>query len=162
MVYKDCIIKGPYLRKKDNRLIVIATYNNGYKTTISYPKYLMEVHLGRYLEDEETIDHIDNNPLNNDITNLRVLKRNIHTYEDALRNKDILVRCTFCGKEFSIKGDKVHCRNRKDRYQSGYFCSRQCSGKYGKNIQLGLIKPITVDKVIPNKYKAKSAKDENL
>jgi endogenous inhibitor of DNA gyrase (YacG/DUF329 family) len=162
MVYKDCKIYGPYINKKDNRYRCILVHLNGNKQTISYPKYLMEVHLGRYLEENETIHHIDGNPLNNDISNLKILDRKEHCYNDALKNKEIKVKCSYCGKEFTIKGKYVHRRNRKDRNSSGYFCSKRCSGKYGKLIQLGLIKPTIVDKIVPNKYKGKSAQEETF
>lgn len=64
----------------------------------------MEVHLDRYLEENETIDHIDGNPLNNSIDNLRVLDRKTHSTNDVYRNKDVVVKCAYCGKEFTIKG----------------------------------------------------------
>jgi hypothetical protein len=51
-------------------------------------------------------------------------------------------------------------RNRKDKYQSGYFCSRRCSGKYGKEIQLGLREHIKTNRIEAVKYKAKSAQRE--
>ena len=129
---------------------------------ISYPKYLMEVHLGRYLAENETIDHIDGNFLNNDLSNLQVIDRRKHSYNDVYRNEDVTVNCQYCGKEFIIKGSTIARRNRRDRHQSGYFCSRQCSGKYGKGIQRGIIEHTTVDRVVPNRYQVKSAKDENL
>ena len=68
---------------------------------MSYPKYLMEIYLERYLEENKTIDHIDGNPLNNELSNLRVLNRQEHCSNDC-------------------------ARNRRDRHQSGYFCSRKC------------------------------------
>ena len=117
----------------------------------------MEVHLDRYLEENETIDHIDGDFLNNDLNNLRVIDRAQHCYEDVYRNQDVVVKCRYCGKEFVIKGNNLHNRNRKDRHQSGYFCSRSCSGKYGKCVQLGVLSPVTVDRVTPNKYQVKSA-----
>lgn len=162
MVYENCKFYGPYLNKKDNRLRCVLVHPDGKKQTVSYPKYLMEVQLDRYLEENETIDHIDGNPLNNDLSNLQILDRQKHCYNDALRNKDVTVTCQYCGKEFVIEGSKIHNRNRKDRTQSGYFCSRSCSGKYGKEVQLGLINPTTVDQVAPNKYQVKSAQEETL
>lgn len=162
MVYEDCKFYGPYLNKKDNRLRCILVHKNGYKQTISYPKYLIEVHLDRYLEANETVDHIDGNPLNNSIDNLRILDRKLHCTQDAHRNEDIKVKCTYCGKEFTIKGSKLYNRNRKDRHQAGYFCSKTCSGKYGKAVQLGLLNPVIVDKIIPNKYQVKSNIKETL
>lgn len=160
MVYENCKICGPYSNGTDGRLLCTIVFPNKERRTLSYPKYLMEIHLNRYLEENETVDHIDGNFLNNNISNLQVLDRQIHSYNDAYRNKDIKVNCQYCGKEFIIKGDKVYSRNRKDRHQSGYFCSRQCSGKYGKEIQLGLRNHTTVDKVVPAKYKVKSAQRE--
>ena len=162
MVYEDCKFYGPYLNQKDNRLRCVIVFPDGKKKTISYPKYLMECHLDRYLDVNETIDHIDGNPLNNELSNLRILDRKEHAYNDAKRNKDIVVTCAYCGKEFIIKGSTLSNRNRKDRHSSGYFCSKECSGKYGNSIQHGLRKPITVDKVIPSKYQVKSAIDESL
>lgn len=127
---------------------------------MSYPKYLMEQHLGRYLDVNEQIDHIDGNPLNNDISNLQILKLGEHQKLDVLRNKDITVNCKYCGKEFTIKGSTLHYRNRSDRPHSGYFCSKTCSGKYGRDIQLGKVKLTKTDKVLPEKYKVKSAQTE--
>ena len=154
-------IYGPYLGK-DNRLRLCLVFNDDRKISISYPKYLIEKHLNRYLDKNETVDHIDKNPLNNDISNLRVLSRKEHCSNDVIRNKDVIVNCSYCGKQFTIPGNKLHYRNRKDRLQTGYFCSRQCSGKYGKEIQLGIRKKELKDSVIPEKYSNhKSASDEN-
>ena len=83
-------------------------------------------------------------------------------YNDAKRNQDVKVNCKYCGKEFTIKGSTLHCRNRKDRHQSGYFCSRRCSGLYGKAVQLCLIKPSITDKIEASKYQVKSAQKETF
>lgn len=134
-MYSEFKIYGPYISKRDGRLRIFLRHRETKKgKTISYPKYLMELHLNRYLLDNETVDHIDGNPLNNDISNLQVLDRKVHTKLDALRNKDIEVQCTYCSRVFIVKGSTIHYRNRKDRNQSGYFCSRICSGKYGAEI----------------------------
>lgn len=131
MVYENIKVQGPYLRKTDNRLIVIITKENGKKSTISYPKYLLECHLNRYLNDNETVHHIDGNPLNNELSNLEILDRKEHINQDVIRNKDLTVQCAYCGKTFIIPGNKLNNRNRKDRNTAGYFCSKKCSGKYG-------------------------------
>ena len=53
-------VYGPY-RKSDGRQIVIIKDINGTRT-VSFPKYIMEEHLGRELHpDKETVDHIDFN-----------------------------------------------------------------------------------------------------
>ena len=53
MVYENCKFYGPYQSKKDKRLRCLLIYPNGKRITLSYPKYLIEVHLDRYLEKEQ-------------------------------------------------------------------------------------------------------------
>lgn len=156
-LYKNYKLYGPYLNKKDNRLRVILVNNlDKTKKTVSYPKYLMEIHLNRYLLDNETIDHIDKNPLNNSIENLQVLDRKIHSILDIARNEDVITKCKYCNEDFIIKGNTLHNRNRKDKSQSGYFCSKSCTGKYGKEIQLKRIKVTKEEKIISKKYHLKN------
>jgi hypothetical protein len=159
-MYENYRIYGPYIAK-DGRLRITGVDSNNVKHTISYPKYLMELHLGRYLDAEEQVDHIDGNPLNNELTNLQIKKLGEHQALDVQRNRDVLVHCKYCGKPFIIKGSKISSRNRKDRHQSGYFCSRVCSGKYGRKIQLKQLNHTIEARIQPSKYKAKSAQNEN-
>ena len=156
MIYENCKLLGPYKSNRDGRLRCSIIFPDKTKKSMSYPKYLMEVHLDRYLEPNETVDHIDGDVLNNNIDNLQVLDRKEHVINDVYRNKDIIVTCTYCGKEFTIEGAKLHNRNRKDRKQSGYFCSRQCSGKYGAEIQNGTIIANKVDVIKADKFKLKN------
>ena len=160
MIYENCSIGGPYQDKKDKRLRCVVKFPDGKRKTMSYPKYLMEVHLDRYLGIDETVHHKDGNFLNNSIDNLEVIDRKEHSYSDAFKNQDEIVTCGYCGKEFIIPGKALRYRNRKDRKQSGYFCSRSCSGKYGKQVQLGLRKAEKVEQIIPKRYKGMSAPRE--
>ncbi len=66
--YINCKIYGPYTGK-DNRLrLFIKMQDNSYKT-ISYPKFIMEIYLGKFLNKNETIHHKDYNP--NNITEIK-------------------------------------------------------------------------------------------
>ena len=105
-MYENCRIQGPYERP-DGKLIVIITKENDNKSTISYPKYLMECQLNRYLDRDEIIDHIDKNPFNNDLSNLRVLNRRKHIYTYVKKNKDVITTCQYCGKELTSSGSKL-------------------------------------------------------
>ena len=142
-MYENSKIKGPYICK-DGRMRI---YVDG--SVVSYPKFLMEKHLNRKLNRNETVDHIDMNPLNNDISNLRVVDRRQHAYNDVTRNKDVVVKCSYCGKEFVVEGSKMRTRNRHKGY--GYFCSKTCSGKFGAGVQNGEIIPEVVNRIYPEK-----------
>lgn len=107
---------------------------------MSYPKYLMEQELGRQLLPNEEVHHKDENPLNNDIGNLQVRIHGEHQAEHSTKYHDTIAVCGWCGKEFLWTGAKQRkfYGNRRDckNFSEKPFCSRQCSGKYGKNIQL--------------------------
>lgn len=141
-------IYGPYTGK-DGRQRVIIHQENGKKRTVSYPKFLVESLIGRQLLDDETIDHIDGNFSNNVLSNLRIVYRKQHCYEDAIRIKpEIYTRvCVMCGKEIEYDTSK--------RVQRINFCSRQCSGKYGKYIQNGSVKIILPLKPKPKYHRLK-------
>ena len=134
-MYENCKLYGPYSSKQDGRLRCVIVFPNGTKKTISYPKYIVEKHYNRELKENETVDHIDGNFLNNDISNLRIIGRNEHAYNDVKRNKDVIYKCDYCGKEFIIKGDKLNYIFRKDRENTAHFCSKQCVGKYNAERQ---------------------------
>jgi len=60
---------GPYQRT-DGRLIIIIDGK-----TVSYPRYLYEKHHGVKIDPAMEVDHIDDNCLNNDISNLQLLSK---------------------------------------------------------------------------------------
>ena len=119
-VYDGMDVYGPYARK-DGRQHVVAIKHNEVgsiieRKTISYPKYLVEVSLGRYLDPEETVDHIDGDFLNNDLSNLRVVPRSLHAKSHTATRSDAVITCVICHKEF-VTNDRTriccgdpHCR----------------------------------------------------
>ena len=129
-------VLGPYSRK-DGRLHIVLNNSSlpknskGKLKTISYPKAIMEAHMGRRLKDDETIDHIDKNPLNNSIENLQVLCRSEHASLDVKRIKPVYSNCTYCGKKIELTKNQ----RRKDRKNKGVFCSEICSGRYGSEVK---------------------------
>lgn len=145
-LYPEYTVVYGVFQGKDKRLrITLHNPNTGISGKyMSYPKAVMEVHLGRRLitsdqGEEETVDHIDRNFLNNDISNLRVVKRKEHCSYDALRRELPLVSCIWCGKEFQTTMNQISTRSLN---KPGPFCSKQCSGHYGKNVsETGVRKP---------------------
>ena len=104
-MYEDYKVYGPYKRKDGRQHVILK--KDKIKITVSYPKYLMELHIGRKLLENETIDHIDRDVNNNNFNNLRIIDKVKHEREDAIRNKDIKVKCSWCGKTFIVKGSNI-------------------------------------------------------
>lgn len=126
-------IYGPY-KNKLNRLHIIILYWDNSRETISYPKWIMEQHLGRKLDPVlETIDHINRDFTDNRIENLRIVPLQTNVKDDVIRVKDILCTCVYCGKTFYRKPSYLQHNSKLKK--AGPFCSRECVGKYGQEIQ---------------------------
>lgn len=138
-MYSEYKIYGPYLCK-DGRLRIVLV-SEGVKTSMSYPKYLMELFLGRKLRSNEDVHHKDGNPLNNELDNLEILDHKVHCAEHSTKYQtEIIAKCVFCGNNFVM--NNVRQRRRiadSKRNKFGPFCSKSCSGKYGTSIQYGSI-----------------------
>lgn len=121
---------------KDGRLRVYVRETG---KTISYPKYLMEKELERELLPDEHVHHMDLNPLNNDITNLRVMTNSEHAAQHMRKYHDVTAICGWCGKEFmwtALQQQRFYSERRTGRHHSEMpFCSRECSGRYGRQKQ---------------------------
>ena len=144
-------VHGPYKRKIDGRQIVIVVEDNGEARTVSYPKWLLEMQLGRRLDpDMETVDHWDSNIENNELENLRIVPREEHSREDTRRVKPVKFKCAWCQKDFERSPRLVRDKARKNK--AGPFCSRQCAGKYSRKLQLKLIDKFDVQPVVDSEY----------
>lgn len=74
-------VYGPYLAKATAkrpgksklRRHVILLYPDGTRKNTSYARWLMEEHLGRELTPAETVDHGDENTLNDSISNFAIM-----------------------------------------------------------------------------------------
>lgn len=66
-------VYGPYTSSKDRRSRMVFWLTDGTHTTMLRSRWLMTQKLKRRLVAEEEVDHIDNNPYNDDITNLQIL-----------------------------------------------------------------------------------------
>lgn len=127
-------IYGPYTCF-DGRIRIVLVDKFG-TTTMSYPKYLMEQHLGRKLLDNEEVHHIDENPQNNDLDNLEVRTGTNHRKHHAslFVEKSELFVCPQCDKLIELVGRKLstYKASARNRGSAGPFCSRRCAGRYGQ------------------------------
>lgn len=125
-------VYGPYTRKDGRKHVIL--YENGVRTTMSYPKYLMEQYLGRNLQPWETVDHIDEDFTNDSLDNLQILS--VQANIDKSRNargvckEYITFICIGCGQEGTQEARNV--RHNRKLGKAGPFCSRSCAGKYSQ------------------------------
>lgn len=131
--YEGYRVYGPYPDRTQGREMV-TLWSPAHRTTTPYPRYLMAMQLGRLLASEEEVDHIDQNPMNNALENLRILTQ----AENLARNAKPLLKmtCPNCGVEFERKRKSVR-EAWGGKVQVPTCCSRKCSGQYQHKVGLG-------------------------
>ena len=118
---------------------MVLVFKDNSKRTVSYPKWIIENHIGRRLKSNETVDHYDRDYTNDNINNLRVKLKSVHTSEDAIRVKPIEITCIWCGTKALKRATDLDGNAKQGR--AGPFCSNKCSGIYGAELQNGRVKP---------------------
>lgn len=96
MVYEGYKVYGPYKRQDGRMHVCLLNKETGDRKTVSFPKFLVEMSRNKYLEKNETIDHVDRNFSNNDLSNLRIVDRREHARIDVLRLEEITLVCGVC------------------------------------------------------------------
>lgn len=115
---KKVIKKGDYL------YALVPDHPNATKNGyVLMHRVVMENHLGRLLEKNEIVHHLDENKHNNSIENLQVMGSKEHNRMHSSTGRTIVeLVCPCCGKAFSRELRAVH--------GGQSFCSRSCNGKY--------------------------------
>lgn len=121
-------IYGPYLRP-DGRKHIVIIHADKTRQTKSYPRYLLEQHIGRELTDDETCDHKDDDFTNDDIDNLQILSRADNINKAKQSRAFFEFNCPMCGNlAFKPLNQVKHNHQLGKR---GPYCSRSCAGKAG-------------------------------
>ena len=126
---------GPY-QEKDGRKTVVLMYADGTRKKTSYARHLWETHHGIILNDDVTVDHIDEDHTNDVLSNLQLLtsKNNKQKHMATKASKFLSLTCIGCGASFDRSERKEKERKRRDF--AGPFCAKECSGRYGRKQQL--------------------------
>jgi hypothetical protein len=122
-------VYGPYWTDscQPPRRFVIIHYDDGSKKTRSYARHILGLHLGRELRPDEDADHIDGNPQNDDISNLRAIPSSENRRTMPPPEMHVFT-CPICGVEVSKPARRV--RHNRKQGKAGPFCGKQCSRKW--------------------------------
>lgn len=116
---------GYLVTNKENRkTIILYNGNNQKRSSTQYARYKLAVKLGRYLTKDETVDHIDNDKTNDDISNLQILSRHDNICKSQ-KKPTLTAICFICGKSFNVRRNLTV--EKRLKYENNELCcSREC------------------------------------
>jgi len=126
---------GPYDSSKKGRKIVILIDEDGNRRTMTYHRWLLSQHLGKPLDENLTVDHINGDKTDDRVENYQLLPRSEHSALDTKRVKLVNLTCPMCGKKHQRTPRKI--REKSKAGKRADFCSRRCAGRYSREVQLG-------------------------
>lgn len=127
--YSEDYIYGTLVVNPEGRRNILLRKKEGGITTTSYARYLMSVHLGRYLTQDECVDHINNDKTDDRIENLQILSVAENNRKSFLRI--VKLKCPVCGEYF--ERPLSYFRGKKERLANGLItCSRSCGSVLSK------------------------------
>lgn len=123
---------GPYLNK-NGRIYVIREYEDGSRKNTAFARHLLEVHLNRELVGDETADHINEDPTDDRIENIQLLRLLPNIYKNIeMSGKKTQMGSFVCeGCEVAFERPLYDLRHQlKYGFAGVRFCGHKCSQKH--------------------------------
>lgn len=129
--FKGRRVYGPYLDNTSGRKYVriIWIRRCAHYKTMSYARYLMSLEVGRELTEKETVDHVDGDYTNDDISNLEIVSLQTNIKRAAKGRTFVTLECPECKTAFTREKRQTHLGKGKNYKGSPTACSRSCSVK---------------------------------
>lgn len=108
-------------KDKGRRNVSLVGFNNE-RSSVSYARYLMSVHLGRYLNLSEHVDHINSDKSDDRIENFQILSPGENMMKERETAKMVKLICYFCGIEFT----RLRKHTTHKPKNNNVYCSRKC------------------------------------
>ena len=121
---------APYVH--DGRRYVVIHHPDR-TTSMSYPRFLMQEHLGRELDPvSETVDHVDENPLNDVLSNFQLLTLSDNARKAAAAQGRVVEMVSFICPMCDEPATKVarFVRHNRNQGKPGPFCGRRCAATH--------------------------------
>lgn len=120
---------GYLVTNRENRKTLLLFNSKDDRSSTQYARYLLAVKLKRFLTEQETVDHIDSDKTNDDISNLQLMSR-LDNLLKSSKQPDVELTCPVC--KIVFHRSLTQLRGRKDRIEKGgVTCSRTCGGTLG-------------------------------
>ena len=124
----EATLKNRLLSGDSRWMVPAPTYYKGKKYIKNRYVYehrlIMEEYLGRLLESEELVHHINGDKLDNRLKNLEIVSRSKHSYMHAKDPIYVTLTCDYCGAFFE------RCKNDTHNEYKHNFCSLSHSVKF--------------------------------
>lgn len=120
-------VNGPYVNTHGRRNIHIV-YTDGSSKHMSHARFVVEQAIGRELSGQETVDHMDEDPLNDAVSNLAIVTREDNA-KASIMSEWYVFDCPVCHSRSRKKASVV--RKNWKRSTRGPYCSRTCGAVGG-------------------------------
>jgi hypothetical protein len=112
---------GYIVTNTENRKTVILFNSKHDRSSVSYARYLMAVHMGRFLDASEHVDHIDDDKTHDVVSNLQILYQAENNKKASTGLTMVELVCGCCGIIFTREKRQMH------GVRKTISCSRKCS-----------------------------------